>query len=110
MQHMEMSAEGQKRTDATSFDHLICSSEHGGRDGEANGFRGFQIHNQFVLSRLLHWQVGRLFALQNTVNVASSAFVLRKNVHGIAHQPTASYKYAIRINHRQSLLRRSLNY
>jgi hypothetical protein len=37
---------------------------------------GLEVDRQLVLSRRLHWQVGRLLALENTINVISRAPVL----------------------------------
>src|SRR6187200_3198498 len=47
------------------FDHLVSGSEHRSRHGEAQGFSGFDVVNQFELSRLQHRHIGRLLAHEN---------------------------------------------
>jgi hypothetical protein len=48
------------------FDHLVGASEQGERHGDAERL---QVDNQLDLGRLLHGQVGRLFAFQDAARV-----------------------------------------
>ena len=64
-----MSALGQKRTSATLFDRLIGLREQRRRDCYAECLSGLEINHQLVLGRLLHGQVGRLSAFENTIDV-----------------------------------------
>jgi hypothetical protein len=60
-----------------SLDHLVGTGEQCGWHIEAERFCSFEVKDQLVLCRRLHRQVGRLFALENTVNVAGRAQVDR---------------------------------
>jgi hypothetical protein len=76
-----MSALGQKQTHAAQqkwslFDHLVGASEHRVRHGETKRLGRLQINRQIVLGWRLHRQVGRLLALENTIDVVSRAPVL----------------------------------
>ena len=51
------------------FDHLVGASEQGERHGDAERLRRLQVDNQLDLGRLLHRQVGRLFAFQDAARV-----------------------------------------
>ena len=46
------------------------------RQREAKRFGGFEIDDQFILGRCLHRHVGRLFALEDAINIAGRASVL----------------------------------
>jgi len=69
-----MSAVGHFQTHAPQqrelFDHLISTSEYRRRNCEAQCLRGLEIDHELVLGRRLHWQVGGLLALENTIDVA----------------------------------------
>jgi hypothetical protein len=58
---------------ARFFDHLVGASEQRGWDSEAKRFSRLKIDNQFVFRRRLHRKVGRLLALEDTINVNSRA-------------------------------------
>src|SRR5258706_6145222 len=51
------------------FDHLVGASEQGERHGDAERLRRLQVDNQLDLGRLLHRQIGRLFAFQDAARV-----------------------------------------
>src|SRR4029453_14449085 len=55
-----MSALGQKQTFRYSFDHLVDAVKQRRRHGEAERLSGFEVDDQPILGRRLHWQVGRL--------------------------------------------------
>ena len=40
---------------------------------QAERLGGFEIERQYVLGRCLHWQVRRLLALEDAIDIASSA-------------------------------------
>src|SRR5262245_48454967 len=64
-----MSAKGQKRTLRHSFDHVVGAAEQRLRDGQAEGFGGFEIDRQLELGGLLDREVCRFCTLQNLVHV-----------------------------------------
>ena len=63
-------------TKGSLFDHLVGASEHRVRHGETKRLGRLQINRQIVLGWRLHRQVGRLLALENTIDVISRAPVL----------------------------------
>jgi hypothetical protein len=56
-----------------SLDQPIRSGEHLRRNRQPDVLRSFEIDHQLELSRLLHRQIGRLGALQDSVHVVCDA-------------------------------------
>jgi hypothetical protein len=54
---------------ARLFDHLVGAGDDRRRYGEADHSCSSQVDNEFELNRRLHWQISRLFALKDTINV-----------------------------------------
>ena len=53
------------------FDHHVCGKKQLGRDFDAKRFRGLQVYGQFKLGSLLHWEVGRLLALEDAAGIVA---------------------------------------
>src|SRR5215831_12928777 len=56
-----------------SLDHLVGAGKHRCRHFEAERPGGLEIEHSFVLGRRLNRQVGRLLALEDTIDVACRA-------------------------------------
>src|SRR6266404_6224321 len=67
-----------------------CRRARGVRDvrhGQTERFGGFEIDDQFKCSWLLNWEVFRLGALQDFVNVHGSLAIQVGKSRGVRHQP-----------------------
>src|SRR5215831_11774312 len=52
------------------FDDRVSTSEHCRRYCEAQCLSGFKIDRQLVLGRRLRWQLGRLLAFEDAIDIA----------------------------------------
>src|SRR5262245_28923669 len=68
------------------FDHLVGTGKQCRRNGEAEGFGGFEIDHKFVLGGCLHRHVGRLLALEDAIDVTCRAPDWIKSVGAICNQ------------------------
>ena len=78
----------QKRTHALQqndglLEHLVGEREHAGRNSEGVRFGGLEINNQLEFGRLHHRQLGRLFTLEDAVNIRRRSTPLVKHVSPI---------------------------
>src|SRR6516164_6818202 len=55
------------------FDHLGGPNKEGLRHGEAKRLGGLEVDHKLIFCWLLHWQIRRLFAFKNTIDVGRRA-------------------------------------
>src|SRR5215510_12615715 len=91
---------------AWSFDHLVGSGEHRGRQVEAERLRSLEIDDQLVLGGLLNRQVGGLGALEDLVDVGGGAAIEIVGIGAVTHEATR-YNILFKWEHaRQAVLER----
>ena len=87
------------------LDHLIGTRKERLRDREAERPGGLEIDDEIVLARLLHWQVARLLASEDAIDVSRGVAVLIENLRRVAHQAAGGDKQPVWVDGRQSMLR-----
>src|SRR5713101_3294179 len=70
------------------LNHLIRTHQQRRRDRQPECLRGLQIDDEVELCRLLHGQVCRLGALQDSVNVDCSTSFHLGSIYSIGHEAT----------------------
>src|SRR5262245_20445119 len=93
-----MSAKGQKRTSPTSFDHLVGAGQQRWRHGKAKRLGRLEVDHQFVFGWRLYRQIGRPFALEDAIDVASRSPERIDRIRPIGDQPAFRSEVAKRID------------
>src|SRR5262249_30517873 len=70
---------------------------------EAERLGGFHVDDKFVFGRRLHWQVGRLLALEDTIDVGCRPPELVDGVRSIGDQAAGANEETEGIDSRQSV-------
>src|SRR6478609_3676717 len=90
-----MLASCQQRKWPASFDHLVSGYEERIGNREAKRLGGFQVDDEPVDRRLLKWQLARLLAAQNTVDVSCSLLKHDHPIRTIRDQCSGCHKHRI---------------
>src|SRR5262245_11098199 len=83
---------------APLFDHLICPRQQRRRDRQAERLGRLEIDDQLELSWLLHRQVARVSALQNSVDIDGGAPPYMRAVWTIAQQASPLHPESVWIH------------
>src|SRR5262249_60177735 len=75
-----------------SFDHLVGAGEQWQRDCYAKRLGSLEVQEHLDLRGLLHWQLARLFAFENTAGVDASQTVSIGKATAIAHESAAGHE------------------
>src|SRR5262247_979890 len=75
------------------FNHLIRPQQQRRRDGEAEGFGGLEVDDEFELRRLLDRQITWLRAFEDFVDERRTVVKHLGNVRPVAYQPAFLSKF-----------------
>src|SRR5262249_60266541 len=79
---------GPKADITASFDRFVGTGEYCRRNDEAQCLSGLEVDNQLVLGRRLHWQVGGLLALRDSVDIRDRSPVPVDVIRRVGHPAT----------------------
>src|SRR5262249_4361362 len=68
------------------LDDLVGAREQRCRHFAPECLRGLKVDNELILGRLLHRQLARLAAFQNTIHIMCGTAVLLRDIGAIAHE------------------------
>ena len=71
------------------FDHLVGEQLERVGQGEAKGCGGLEIYDEFVFERKLDWQIARICASQNLVDIGRCRSRLFELIDAIRDQAAA---------------------
>jgi len=91
------------------FNHLVGEGEELVGDSHVKHFRRFQIDDEFKLCGLLNWQICRIGAPQNLVDVDCAMPIDVAVVWPVRHKPAGIYKGPISVHHDEALFVRKLD-
>src|SRR5262245_5577873 len=82
----------------TSLDHLVGTREQRWRHFEAERLGSLEVDGQLVLGRLLHRQVGRPRAFEDSIYILSHATELIVPVEAVGNEATDTHSLCLRID------------
>ena len=86
------------------FDYLVSEGKDRRRKGEADRLRSVQVHSEFETGGLVNWDVPRLSAVQDLVQVVGELSRKLSGIVGVRHQPAVLGIYGVGIDRWQAVL------
>ena len=80
----------------TLFDHIVRTCEQRRRHCETERFGCLEVDDQHVLGRRLHWQVGRLLAFEDAINITGRALVLVERIRSVGGETPSRGRFLTR--------------
>src|SRR5262245_44580240 len=81
-----------------SIDQFISAAEQRLRHDEAERLGGREVDYKLILGRRLHWQVGRLLALEDAIDIAGCASELFDQIRPIRDEAAVGHRVALEID------------
>src|SRR5262249_11835815 len=91
------------------LDHLIRPREERRRDGEAERLGSFQVNHEHEFRRLLNWEISRLGAPENLVDVGGGPAPQLRRTRAILYQAANLGKAVFRRHRREPILKAPLS-
>src|SRR5262249_19048333 len=88
---------------ASLFDHLVGARQQRHGHVEAQGSCGLEVYREFEFCRLLHGQIGRLLAPENTINVGGGLPEEVRRIQSVTYQTARSDEPPSAIYHRKTM-------
>src|SRR6202011_179735 len=90
----------------TLFDHLVGAAEQCERERKTEHLCGFHVDDQLDVHRLLDWEVGRLFTIENPARVDAHLAIGIPQTGSVAHKTARGSVIAECINRGDRMVRR----
>src|SRR5215471_1528168 len=92
-----------------SPNHPICPRQHARWNCQADLLGGFQIDDKLKLSRLLHWKIGWLGALQYFIHIHGYTTIRVNWVRSVRHKTANLDGLTASIHRRKAILNREVH-
>src|SRR5262249_28097136 len=85
------------RTESFLLDHLVGAHKDCFGDGDPEGFRSLEVHDQLESRRALNGKVGRLGATQNSTDVNAATAKHVRKVGTVGDEATCTHMGSVKV-------------